>query len=444
MSFGTSVGDILTVGQMAWRLYQRCRSAPKGFTDLTIQVSALSVVLNEVGEIRQDAQFAKFEAKLELICTNCEGVLVELQAMLDRFESLGSNKVKVLDRFRYDQKETEAMQRRLADQVGLLLGFHTLVSSSTSAADQSKIGNRLDCGVDEIKAGLELILAEIKAGQRNNSILSSASSSSIEGEGDVEPDVNGMCDALEELGLDSATVKTHRQFVASWLGELSERSHSLGDLGSRIPYYDAASNMSLARLEVNTRKGHAVRSEVGFGTGIDLLDIVGYTSEFSEDAYPPSIRRAATNLGIRSEVESLCRRDRPLFIGGPLIFPEVLRSTVSDPSLTKTISRMIPALLIAKARQRNETPYPMKGRFSFIEGFLAFGLTREQKNSIAKFQGDLYDMVPVQAGARLQGHQLCMVSAEMFAWIGNEDEECIVGSWDAKQFMRSPAYQCYV
>jgi hypothetical protein len=47
MSFGYSVGDIISVTALAWNVYARFKDAPKGFSDLSRDVHSLHSVLAE-------------------------------------------------------------------------------------------------------------------------------------------------------------------------------------------------------------------------------------------------------------------------------------------------------------------------------------------------------------------------------------------------------------
>jgi hypothetical protein len=48
MNFGCSLGDFVTVGQLAWNVYKSCKEAPDSFANISNEVLSLHIVLKEV------------------------------------------------------------------------------------------------------------------------------------------------------------------------------------------------------------------------------------------------------------------------------------------------------------------------------------------------------------------------------------------------------------
>lgn len=48
MSFGFSVGDFVTVGQLTWTVYKGCKAAPREFQELSGELSSLHTILHEL------------------------------------------------------------------------------------------------------------------------------------------------------------------------------------------------------------------------------------------------------------------------------------------------------------------------------------------------------------------------------------------------------------
>lgn len=91
MSFGYGVGDCLAVATLAWQVYKSCRDAPESFSNIQVEVLSLHAVLKEVEETLPDQQLtASRQHSLSTISQGCECVLKELQALIDKYESLSS------------------------------------------------------------------------------------------------------------------------------------------------------------------------------------------------------------------------------------------------------------------------------------------------------------------------------------------------------------------
>ena len=48
MSFGYSVGDFITVGQLTWAVYKACKGAPGEFQELSPELSTFHLILHEL------------------------------------------------------------------------------------------------------------------------------------------------------------------------------------------------------------------------------------------------------------------------------------------------------------------------------------------------------------------------------------------------------------
>jgi len=75
MSFGYSVGDFITVGQLAWTVYKSRRDAPESFNNISIEVLSLHALLKEVEETISDHPLPESKASLATITSGCQDVL---------------------------------------------------------------------------------------------------------------------------------------------------------------------------------------------------------------------------------------------------------------------------------------------------------------------------------------------------------------------------------
>jgi hypothetical protein len=126
MSFGFGVGDFLTVIQLTWNVSKACKEAPKHFQDISSEVNSLHIVLKETEEfISAELEFLGPDKKerLRRILNGCHNVLTELQALLEKFHSLGTKNKRASDRLRWGQEEVVALRGRIVSNVVMLTSF---------------------------------------------------------------------------------------------------------------------------------------------------------------------------------------------------------------------------------------------------------------------------------------------------------------------------------
>ncbi|KAA8902680.1 hypothetical protein FN846DRAFT_74787 [Sphaerosporella brunnea] len=131
MSFGYSVGDFVTVSQLAWKVYAQYRDAPKQFRDVASEVRSLHAVLKQTEAFLAGNAAAAAAAggadggggDLRIILDGCREVFTEAQALLQKFESLGTGRKKARDRLKWTQSEIAELRSRIVSNVGLLTAF---------------------------------------------------------------------------------------------------------------------------------------------------------------------------------------------------------------------------------------------------------------------------------------------------------------------------------
>ena len=123
-SFGYGVGDCIAVGQLAWKVYKSCRDAPESFGNISMEVLSLHAVLKTVEE-GLDGQ-AMSESRLENLATissGCRSVLHDLQALVDKYESLGTKGKRTFDRMGWGTNDLVELRARLTSNVAMLNTF---------------------------------------------------------------------------------------------------------------------------------------------------------------------------------------------------------------------------------------------------------------------------------------------------------------------------------
>lgn len=124
MSFGFSVGDFATLGTLAWKIYKSCKEAPESFRNISEEVTSLHLVLKELEEIYSDATLsAGQQSRLKKIADGCCTVLEDLQRILDRYNSLGTNSKRTWDRLGWGTNDITCLRSRLISNTVLLTAF---------------------------------------------------------------------------------------------------------------------------------------------------------------------------------------------------------------------------------------------------------------------------------------------------------------------------------
>ncbi|KAF8243379.1 hypothetical protein K440DRAFT_613179 [Wilcoxina mikolae CBS 423.85] len=132
MSFGGSTGDIIILAQQAWTIYKSCKDAAKDFQDISGEVSCLHIVLKETDELVADLGgelSAERKIHLDSLTAGCRNVLADLDALLQKFNSLGSHSKRTFDRLRWSQDKVSALRDRIVSHTVLLTAFNTNVQA---------------------------------------------------------------------------------------------------------------------------------------------------------------------------------------------------------------------------------------------------------------------------------------------------------------------------
>lgn len=124
MSFGFSVGDFATLGQLTWTVYKACKDAPDSFKNISQEVLSLHAVLKELEETYADANLpAAQQSRLEIVGDGCRAVLKDLQGCVDKYNSLGTNSKRTWDRLQWGSEDIAELRSRLVSNTVLLTTF---------------------------------------------------------------------------------------------------------------------------------------------------------------------------------------------------------------------------------------------------------------------------------------------------------------------------------
>lgn len=125
MSFGFGVGDFLAVGKLCWSVYKKCKDSPGNYKELSGEVGALHNVMKETEELLSQQRLSpEQKERLKVAKTGCEDVLGDLDAMLIKYESLGTKSQRTFNRMGFGLQDMASIRLRLISNVSLLDAFN--------------------------------------------------------------------------------------------------------------------------------------------------------------------------------------------------------------------------------------------------------------------------------------------------------------------------------
>lgn len=128
MLIGISGGDFVIAINLAREICSNCLKAPKEFHEAGRAADGLSVVLEALEDERKDPRSPLRRNKrrardLRGITESCESVLAELNTIVLKYSSLGTDDVKLRHRFRFPHKEVGLLKKKLAYHTSMLSTF---------------------------------------------------------------------------------------------------------------------------------------------------------------------------------------------------------------------------------------------------------------------------------------------------------------------------------
>ena len=125
MSFGFSVGDFITVSTLAWQVFKSCKDSSDDFKILANDVGSLHIVLKEVEDQYKEQTLERSQQEhLALLTQNTRNVLKDLEALLEKYDSLGTQSQRTWDRMRWGIEDVSRLKERLMSSTTLLSIFN--------------------------------------------------------------------------------------------------------------------------------------------------------------------------------------------------------------------------------------------------------------------------------------------------------------------------------
>jgi hypothetical protein len=119
--------DFVAIPGYAWKVYRACRSSSEEFNNVATEVASLHVVLKETQEYVSEwgANFGpNREAHLATLGKGCYEVLQDLERLLTKYESLGTDTQRTWDRMKWGTEDIATARQRLSTNTALLAAFN--------------------------------------------------------------------------------------------------------------------------------------------------------------------------------------------------------------------------------------------------------------------------------------------------------------------------------
>ena len=195
--FGYSVGDLIAVGQLVWNVYKRCKNAPESFYNITSELLSLHAVLKECEEcFPQASEPSERRKRLSVIIGGCKEILEDLEAIVTKYESLGTQQKRTWDRMRWHSNDIGELRARITSHVSMLTAF---LSTSQARVEQK----------------LELLLREFKRGNKEGSAISDLTVDTVASEQGMQ--WKQIRHELEDNGITVEMFNANKDFIFGWI-----------------------------------------------------------------------------------------------------------------------------------------------------------------------------------------------------------------------------------
>lgn len=211
MSFGFSVGDFVTIGQLTWNVYKGCKAAPQEFQELAREFSSLHTILHELEDEAKtplsllNRRGAERRSELDTLLANLSATLENVEDIVDRYHSLGRDQKKTWDRVKFATQDLADLRSRLQSHIS---GINLFISSLSAGS------------LGRIEGLLDELVKDIRAGRKEPSIVSTYEDNDELAWDELEKELIGDGITMED-------VRQHKEKIRNYLRKLVEAS--IGD-----------------------------------------------------------------------------------------------------------------------------------------------------------------------------------------------------------------------
>ena len=317
--------------------------------------------------------------RLNTIKEGCEKVLIDLQNLVEKYESLGTQGKRTWDRMRWGNEDVAEIRARLTSNISLLTAF---ISTS-----QVSVETKLDKFIDEFRQG-----------KKETSIVSLQTVDSLSA--DDRAAWRTIRKELEEIGISVAAFDANRNFIFDWfvraieVGAFEEQNaHSTDD---ESQYSD---KQACESSEVDDDGDIGIRIE---NSDSESLKSIHGGQQFG--------RQQSSKSAYKSEVISPRR--------GPTSFDQIVASTHPQQRTKRRVPRIAAFVAaISRSRQRlmkavTTGEFPKAFKILKDEGYLLDTGTLDRALWSATYQGELHGSYPLLAELIAQGANVSYVSSD--------------------------------
>lgn len=119
------MGDILTISELAVRVYTAYKDAPENYSHISEEVEALRVLIDGAGKHLKSPAISIDEIQRgEKVLKSCQTVLTNLDDLMKEYKSVAStNKRQVFKRIKLGTEDVATLRARLISNTVLLSSF---------------------------------------------------------------------------------------------------------------------------------------------------------------------------------------------------------------------------------------------------------------------------------------------------------------------------------
>ena len=213
--YGFGVGDFAAVGTLAWSVYKSCRAAPNSFNNISIEVLSLHAVLKEADEtIFRSPLSPESQARLKTIGDGCQCVLGDLQALVDKYESLGTQSKRTWDRMKWGAEDIVEVRSRIISNTTLLTAFMRWAAFLFKYPNLPLIQLLLSTSQTSVEQKLDKLISDFQQGKRAPSVISLQTVDSLDP--DDKEAWRTIRKELEDIGISVAAFDANKDFIFEW------------------------------------------------------------------------------------------------------------------------------------------------------------------------------------------------------------------------------------
>lgn len=214
--YGFGVGDFVAVGTLAWNVYKSCRAAPGSFSNISTEVLSLHAVLKEADEtIFRSPLSPESQARLRTIGDGCQCVLGDLQALVDKYESLGTQSRRTWDRMKWGAEDIVEIRSRLTSNATMLTAFIRWAPFLSKYLYSPLMQLPLSTSQTSVEQKLDKLISDFQQGKRAPSVVSLQTVDSLDP--DDKEAWRTIRKELEDIGISVAALDANKDFIFEWL-----------------------------------------------------------------------------------------------------------------------------------------------------------------------------------------------------------------------------------